>query len=395
MPATFTPAPPPPAPTPVSSWHASASAASCCSARRTACGPRPGAAGGGAFATPLGDGRGRSRGSGRLAGAAAGRRQRLGARRGALAGGPAALPAVACSTTSRIVPLAVGDASPGEVAEVLDRLWGGPETLIVISSDLSHFHPYAQAREIDRARRPSAGSSQLDPTLDHEQACGATPINGLLLAARAAASRHRTARSCATPATPPATAPRRRLCAFALTNSNVPTTDRDLGALIARRAAPSPRASACPEARRPHDPARQAGATFVTLTQRRRAARLHRQPRGAPAARDRRAQERARRRLRDPRFPPLCRRRSFRGARAVEVSLLTPGAPWPSATRPTPSPGSRPASTASIFFNGRHRAPSCRRCGNSCPTRAVHGALKRKAGCRPTSGPERGSRATR
>src|SRR5882672_3523618 len=50
-----------------------------------------------------------------------------------------------------LVPLVVGDAAPEKVAEVLDRLWGGPETLIVISSDLSHYHAYERAREIDRA----------------------------------------------------------------------------------------------------------------------------------------------------------------------------------------------------------------------------------------------------
>ncbi|HEV8690449.1 MAG TPA: AmmeMemoRadiSam system protein B, partial [Ideonella sp.] len=49
-----------------------------------------------------------------------------------------------------LVPLAVGDAAPAEVAEVLERLWGGPETVIVISSDLSHYLPYEQAQERDR-----------------------------------------------------------------------------------------------------------------------------------------------------------------------------------------------------------------------------------------------------
>ena len=48
-----------------------------------------------------------------------------------------------------LAPFAVGDASVAQVAEVIDRLWGGPETLIVISTDLSHYHPYARAREID------------------------------------------------------------------------------------------------------------------------------------------------------------------------------------------------------------------------------------------------------
>ncbi|HRF71382.1 MAG TPA: AmmeMemoRadiSam system protein B [Accumulibacter sp.] len=81
-----------------------------------------------------------------------------------------------------LVPLAVGRALAAQVAEVLERLWGGDETLIVISSDLSHYLPYAVARETDAetARRIVA----LDPPLDHQQACGATPVNGLLLAAR-------------------------------------------------------------------------------------------------------------------------------------------------------------------------------------------------------------------
>jgi len=82
----------------------------------------------------------------------------------------------------RIVPFAVGDATPAEVAEVMELLWGGPETLIVVSSDLSHYHRYAEARAIDRATGEAIVA--LSPTLDHEQACGATPINGLLQAAR-------------------------------------------------------------------------------------------------------------------------------------------------------------------------------------------------------------------
>jgi len=82
----------------------------------------------------------------------------------------------------RIVPFAVGDASAEEVAQVIDRLWGGPETLIVISSDLSHYHPYAAAQRIDRGT--ATAILALDSALDHEQACGATPINGFALCAR-------------------------------------------------------------------------------------------------------------------------------------------------------------------------------------------------------------------
>jgi AmmeMemoRadiSam system protein B/AmmeMemoRadiSam system protein A len=81
-----------------------------------------------------------------------------------------------------LVPLAVGDASPDEVTEVLRRLWGGEETLVVVSSDLSHYLPYASARAVDRATVDAMLA--LAPTLGHDQACGATPVNGLLALAR-------------------------------------------------------------------------------------------------------------------------------------------------------------------------------------------------------------------
>jgi MEMO1 family protein len=82
----------------------------------------------------------------------------------------------------KLVPLVVGDATPAEVAEVLERLWGGPQTLLVISSDLSHFLPYHAAQTMDRetAQHILAGEA----TITHAQACGGTPVNGLLLAAR-------------------------------------------------------------------------------------------------------------------------------------------------------------------------------------------------------------------
>ncbi|BBI99677.1 hypothetical protein FGKAn22_13700 [Ferrigenium kumadai] len=85
----------------------------------------------------------------------------------------------------RLLPLAVGMATPEEVAEVLEKLWGGEETLIVISSDLSHFLPYAAARHVDEETVQTI--LKLGPPIDHEQACGGTPINGLIVAAR----RHR------------------------------------------------------------------------------------------------------------------------------------------------------------------------------------------------------------
>ena len=81
-----------------------------------------------------------------------------------------------------LVPFAVGAASIEQVAEVLERLWGGAETLIVVSTDMSHYHSYERARAIDGATIERISRFATD--IDHEQACGATPLNGLLLFSR-------------------------------------------------------------------------------------------------------------------------------------------------------------------------------------------------------------------
>ncbi len=90
-----------------------------------------------------------------------------------------------------LVPIVVGNASSAEVANVLDQLWGGPETLIVISSDLSHYLPYEAARARDR--ETSQAIEAFDPArIDHDDACGATAVRALLLAARRHGLRVRT-----------------------------------------------------------------------------------------------------------------------------------------------------------------------------------------------------------
>lgn len=81
-----------------------------------------------------------------------------------------------------LVPLAVGDAALAEVAEVLDTLWGGTETLIVVSSDLSHYLPYPAAQRRDAATAQMILEQR--GTLTPDQACGSVPVNGLLLAAQ-------------------------------------------------------------------------------------------------------------------------------------------------------------------------------------------------------------------
>jgi len=80
-----------------------------------------------------------------------------------------------------LLPLAVGTASSEEVAEVLDTLWGGDETLIVISSDLSHHLPYAIAQRVDG--KTVSSILKLRQPIKHDHACGGTPISGLIVAA--------------------------------------------------------------------------------------------------------------------------------------------------------------------------------------------------------------------
>lgn len=82
-----------------------------------------------------------------------------------------------------LVPLVVGEATAAEVAEVLELLWGGPETLIVISSDLSHYHDYTTARQIDSATARDIENLHLESIGPH-QACGCRPVRGLLQVAR-------------------------------------------------------------------------------------------------------------------------------------------------------------------------------------------------------------------
>lgn len=82
----------------------------------------------------------------------------------------------------KIIPLLVGEAQATEVSEVIDKLWGGPETLIIVSSDLSHYLPYDRAQRVDEFTINKILSLLSLDTL--HQACGAIPINGLLLSVR-------------------------------------------------------------------------------------------------------------------------------------------------------------------------------------------------------------------
>src|SRR6185503_15323370 len=81
-----------------------------------------------------------------------------------------------------LIPIAAGAALTEEVVEVIERLWGGPETLVVISTDMSHYHGYDEARRIDGATLGRIEAFATD--LNYEEACGATGLNGLLAVAR-------------------------------------------------------------------------------------------------------------------------------------------------------------------------------------------------------------------
>ncbi len=90
-----------------------------------------------------------------------------------------------------LIPIVTGAAPPEIIADVLIRLWGGPETLVVVSSDLSHYEPYEQACAVDT--RTSRAIEKLDPmAIAYEQACGRLAIQGLLMVAQ---KKHLTART--------------------------------------------------------------------------------------------------------------------------------------------------------------------------------------------------------
>jgi AmmeMemoRadiSam system protein B len=82
-----------------------------------------------------------------------------------------------------VVPIVIGDATDVETAHALERLWGGPETRVVVSSDLSHYLPYATARRMDE--RTACAIEELRPEdIGEDQACGCVGVRGLLRVAR-------------------------------------------------------------------------------------------------------------------------------------------------------------------------------------------------------------------
>jgi hypothetical protein len=288
-----------------------------------------------------------------------------------------------------LVPLAVGSAGADVVAQVIERLWGGDETLIVISSDLSHYLAYPQARASDRATVERI--LRLEPVLDHSQACGATPLAGALLAARAhgLVARLLDLRNSGDTA-----GDRARVvgyCAVAFEQADATTgvvseqagqkNDAGLGAaLLARARNAIADAFAMPTGHEPMHPALTApGATFVTL-------RMAGALRGCvgtlvatrPLGHDVRMQALCAA-FRDSRFQPL-QREEF-AAVAIEVSLLEPPLPLAASSEAEARTALRPGVDGVILEWRGRRATLLPQVWEELPGPGDFlAALKRKAG---------------
>jgi MEMO1 family protein len=291
--------------------------------------------------------------------------------------------------TFTLVPLAVGEASAAQVAQVLERLWGGDETLVVISTDLSHYLSHAQAQARDRATVERI--LQLDPALDHAQACGATPLGGALLAARAhglvprlldlrnsgdtAGDRDRVVGYCAM------AFEARADTAGAIDDTGAEDDDPVLArALLSRARNAIARALDLPTAAEPGHPALDSpGATFVTL-------HLDGELRGCvgglsaerPLADDVRMHALAAA-FRDPRFEPLAVEEF--AELDIEVSLLEPAQPVAARTEAEAHQALQPGIDGVLLEWRGRSATFLPQVWQQLPLPAEFlGALKRKAG---------------
>ncbi len=224
----------------------------------------------------------------------------------------------------KLVPLAVGHTGAREVAQVIARLWGGAETLILISSDLSHFHGYAEARRIDGDTASQILS--LDQLTSFDQACGALPINGLLAVAAARGLKIERVAQCNSGDTAGDKSRVVGYATFALYEPAAAADDDPGPALLARaRNAIAAQLGQALQAEPEHPALTHPGATFVTLTQNGAlrgcigSLQAHRS-----LDQDVRANAVAAA-FRDPRFTPLTVEELPRTR--VEVSLLTAPAP--------------------------------------------------------------------
>jgi MEMO1 family protein len=278
-----------------------------------------------------------------------------------------------------LIPLAVGMASAEEVAAVLERLWGGPETLIVISTDLSHYHAYEAARTIDLATIGRIAALATD--LNHDEACGATPLNGLLFVAKKKNLSVKLLAACNSGDTAGGKGRVVGYSSFALHEAGTEVALEEAGRTLLGIARAEIE-KALFQTEKPQDDfswLRQAGATFVTLTRNGalrgcigslEAAR----PLGFDAAQNALGAA-----FRDPRFPavaagewPQCR---------VELSLLTAPKPIRFADEADLLEQIRPGEDGVILESERRRATFLPQVWESVPDKRVFLAeLVKKAG---------------
>ncbi|MFT3859006.1 MAG: AmmeMemoRadiSam system protein B [Aquabacterium sp.] len=303
-----------------------------------------------------------------------------------------------------LVPLAVGDATPDEVAEVLDALWGGPETLIVISSDLSHFLPYEAARARDRDTLDHI--LRLDGPLDHQQACGGTPINGLM---RVAARRRLQPHLLGLCNSGDTAGDKDRVVGYAALawleaddardGGHTDAADGDpaeLGRLlislarqaIVRAVEPGKAASSEPSPPRPAPPARwrdmlqSEGACFITLTQQGELRGCIGTPQAWRPLQDDIEANAVAAALDDPRFDRL--RPSELPITCIEVSVLSPLQAMPVVDEADALRQLRPGIDGLVLACGHHRSTFLPQVWDMLPTPAEFLArLKQKAGLAP------------
>ena len=296
-----------------------------------------------------------------------------------------------------LVPLAVGDASATEVAQVLERLWGDARTLIVISTDLSHFLSYDTARTTDRNSLQAL--LNLAGPLTHTQACGATGLNGLMLVAKKHGMTPELLGWCNSGDT---AGDRNRVVGYAALRLMEPapnsekTTSPDTGTLPAdagRWLLPLARAAIADALGRPSSVTTTAppptpadalwqqapGASFVTLTQEGRLRGCIGSLQAVRSLREDVISNAVAAALRDPRFEPLSAAELERTA--VEVSVLTPPEPLQFVSEADALAQLRPGVDGVILSRGRHRSTFLPQVWEQLPdAKLFMEQLKRKAG---------------
>ena len=304
-----------------------------------------------------------------------------------------------------LIPLVVGDTAPEDVAEVMDALWGGDETLFVVSTDMSHFHAYADAQRLDQ--ETAARILRLESDIHPLRACGARPLNGALLAARRRAMTAALVDLCnsgdtvgrkervvgyasfairpgaggeARPA-PPAAAAAAAAGVAPVQVAAAPSAGLGEALLLRARNTIARRLGIALLPEPAHPALQQRGATFVTLNDAARRLRgcIGRLEAVTTLDSDVRhnAEQAA---FADPRFPPV-RPEEWTTLR-LEVSVLTSSEPLPAAATQAQALQAIEPGTHGVIFEWRgHRATFLPQVWAQLPEReAFMAALKRKAG---------------